>query len=146
MSKQIEGWTFGQFKDGPHYARREGSGTPSHKCYFDADGDLVCDASWVPGAVIRELLRLQAEQAKPTPAESAQTPPSDEPYLTVAEAARVCPRSGVYIQLLCREGRIPCIKIPRGGSYSYKLRISDLDAYLLRRAGLGAGRAPAVTE
>ena len=58
------GWNFGQFRDGPHYAQTV---TPALKCFFDADGDFICDTAWVPGSVMRELLRRSAPAAAVEP-------------------------------------------------------------------------------
>ena len=49
------GWSFKQFRDGPHYAVNDANSLI--KCFFDDEGDFICDAAWVPGSVVHELIR-----------------------------------------------------------------------------------------
>jgi|GEM_PF-2476108 len=62
-----KGWSFGQFRDGPHFALKGSGAYGAPKCFFDDDGDFICDPPWVPGSVVRELLRRSAPAAAVEP-------------------------------------------------------------------------------
>ena len=64
------GWRFGQFPDGSHFAHTGGGMYGAPKCFFDDEGDFICDPSWVPGSIVRELLRRSASAPVAAPEQS----------------------------------------------------------------------------
>jgi hypothetical protein len=54
----MDDWKFGKFRTGGAPFAKDKRG---HMFYLDDDGDLVCEADFVPGDVLREFLKRQAE-------------------------------------------------------------------------------------
>jgi hypothetical protein len=53
MEDKFHGWVFGAFRNGLPYAQLE----PLCKFYFEDNGDLICDTSFVPFEVVEEVVK-----------------------------------------------------------------------------------------
>lgn len=64
-----------------------------------------------------------------------------ETHVSLSVAARHCGRSHDYLRQLCRAGVLPAVRVPYGMRHSWQVRLSDVDAYLLRAARLTPAQA-----